>query len=146
MIKANAAFSATGAEPFCARLARYFKYTAVFVNDTLVSDQNYSWFVAKIIDTINYNQPVIITTTAATTIPDFCKVFPNPFSGVITVNLKNKTAETKICVYDVLGKCVFDKVSKNDKEKIDLSGKPKGIYILEVESDGKNVMKKIVLQ
>lgn len=74
------------------------------------------------------------------------EIYPNPTSGIFILNLKNKTAETKICVYDVLGKCVFDKVSKNDKEKIDLSGQPKGIYTLEIESDGKSVIKKIVLQ
>lgn len=74
------------------------------------------------------------------------EIYPNPTSGIFILKLKNKTAETKICVYDVLGKCVFDKVSKNDKEKIDLSGQPKGIYTLEIESDGKSDMKKIVLQ
>lgn len=74
-------------------------------------------------------------------------VYPNPSSGRFTVNLKDKTVETKICVYDVLGNCVFDKVSmKNSNEKIDLTNQPKGIYTLEIESAGESLIKKIVLQ
>ncbi len=75
------------------------------------------------------------------------EVYPNPTSGIFTLNIKTKTADTKICVYDVLGNCVYDKVSiKNCKVEIDLSNQPKGIYNMEIESQGESVMKKIVLQ
>ena len=74
-------------------------------------------------------------------------IYPNPSSGIFTVNLKNKTVETKICVHDVLGNCVLDKVAvKNTNQEIDLSSKPKGIYFLEIVSDGERAMKKIVLE
>lgn len=75
------------------------------------------------------------------------EVYPNPTYGIFTVNLKHTKVETKICVYDALGKCVLDKVSmKTNEEKIDLTGQPKGVYSLEIESNGKNEVKKIVLQ
>lgn len=75
------------------------------------------------------------------------EVYPNPTYGIFTVNLKHTKVETKICVYDALGKCVLDKMSmKTNKEKIDLTGQPKGLYSLEIESTGVIEMKKIVLQ
>ena len=74
-------------------------------------------------------------------------VYPNPSSGKFTVNFKNKTGENIICVDDVLGNCVYDKVStKNSTEEINLSKQLKGIYFMEILSDGERVVKKIVLQ
>lgn len=75
------------------------------------------------------------------------EVYPNPSSGIFTIHLKKRTVETKICVYDALGKCLFEKVfTKNDKGKIDLTFLPKGLYSLEIEADRHNLIKKLVLQ
>lgn len=75
------------------------------------------------------------------------EVYPNPTSGIFTINLKNNKVETKICVYDASGNYVLDMVSLgNSKENIDLTRQPKGIYTLEIESVGETIMKKIILQ
>jgi hypothetical protein len=74
-------------------------------------------------------------------------VFPNPTSGIFKVNFRNKTVETKICIYDMLGNCVIDIVSmKNSNMEIDLSKQSKGIYFIEIVSDYERVVNKIVLQ
>ncbi len=74
-------------------------------------------------------------------------IYPNPSSGIFTINFKNKTVETEICIHDVLGNCVLNKVSvKNSNQEIDLSSQPKGIYFLEIVSDNERAVKKIVLQ
>lgn len=74
-------------------------------------------------------------------------VHPNPSSGIFEFNLKNKTDGTKICVYDMLGKSVYDKVSmKNNNKEIDLSSQPKGVYFMEILSPNERIIKKIVLQ
>lgn len=71
-------------------------------------------------------------------------IFPNPSSGIFT--LQNLSAETNVCVYDVLGNCLLNKlfVKKTDQQ-IDLSTQPKGIYFIEMISEGERVVKKIVL-
>ncbi len=74
-------------------------------------------------------------------------VFPNPSSGIFTINLKNKTVATKICVYDVMGNCLLNKDCRGKgSPTIDLSILPKEIYFMKIVFDGKSVMKKIVLQ
>lgn len=72
-------------------------------------------------------------------------VFPNPSSGIFTIDIKNTSSETNICVCDVLGNCILNKLSVKGEEQIDLRDQTKGIYFLELVSDGERVVKKIVL-
>lgn len=73
-------------------------------------------------------------------------IFPNPTSGIFTVNLHN-CWNAKICVYDVLGNYILKKdCGKDVGPIIDLSSQAKGIYYMEIISDGKRSMRKIVLQ
>ncbi|MBI2720921.1 MAG: T9SS type A sorting domain-containing protein [Bacteroidetes bacterium] len=49
--------------------------------------------------------------------------------------------------YDVLGKCVFNQAYNNEERiKIDLGSPPKGIYFLEMNTEGRKEIKKIVIQ
>lgn len=74
-------------------------------------------------------------------------VYPNPSFGIFTINLKNKAIENKICVYDILGNCVIEKMSmKNSNEEIDLSKQSKGIYFVEIVAGQERDIQKIVLQ
>lgn len=74
-------------------------------------------------------------------------IYPNPSSGIFTVNLKSKPSNTKICVYDILGNCILGKVSiKNSTPEINLSNNAKGIYFIEITSEGEREVRKIVLQ
>jgi hypothetical protein len=107
------------------------------------SDENGCTNTASLDITVNMFTDVGTTGTEVLDV----EVYPNPSSGIITVHLNKKTVETKICVYDALGKCLLEKVfTKNDKEKIDLTYLPKGLYSLEIEADGHNLIKKLVLQ
>lgn len=74
-------------------------------------------------------------------------VYPNPTSGVLIINLKNKVVETRICVSDIFGKCLLTKICRNEMNPIiDLSSQSKGIYFVEIVSDDERAVKKIVLQ
>lgn len=73
-------------------------------------------------------------------------VFPNPTSGIITVNAQ-KSQDIKVSIYDLLGNCLWSKTSLNEMNlKVDLSSQPKGIYVMEIMSEGKKSVSKIVLQ
>ncbi len=63
---------------------------------------------------------------------------PNPSSGIFTIhsNTQHLTSNLRICVYDLLGNCVFEKTGiKNEEEKIDLSAQAKGIYFVKTYFD-----------
>lgn len=72
-------------------------------------------------------------------------VFPNPSSGIITINLT--AAATEICVYDLLGNCLWSgKIQGDPNPKIDLSDQPKGIYFMEIVSENERSVAKMVLR
>lgn len=76
----------------------------------------------------------------------FINISPNPSSDIFAVTPLNGY-DMKICVYDLLGKCLWNKYCRKDSsQNIDLSNQPKGIYFIEIVSDGESVVKKIVLQ
>ena len=74
-------------------------------------------------------------------------VFPNPSAGIFNLSLKNSIEISKIRIYDLLGNCLWSKTYKTDTNvEIDLSSHSKGIYFVEVVSNGKKSISKIVLQ
>lgn len=116
--------------------------TLIFDNYTLIDDGNWQQiFVAKL------NPSNIITQINKTAFGNSIEIFPNPSSGIFTIDLKNKTVSTKICVYDVLGSCLMNIDCRNNiSPRIDLSRQPKGIYFIEIISDEVRSKNKIVLQ
>jgi hypothetical protein len=73
-------------------------------------------------------------------------IFPNPSSGIFTLSI-SKSHETKICVYDPLGNCLLKNNYLNETNlMIDISNQPKGIYFIEIISDEKRIVKKVVMQ
>ena len=95
-------------------------------------------FVAK------YNSNISVTVNELNN-QESISVFPNPSSGNFTINPGNKTAETEIYIYDLLGNCILNKSINNNLE-IDLSFQPKGIYFMEIVSGRKRQVKKLILQ
>jgi flagellar basal body P-ring protein FlgI len=70
------------------------------------------------------------------------KVFPNPGSGMFTIEINNSSPakDAMILVHDVSGKVISNnkiKISSYSIKRIDLSTKPRGTYILNIISDTK---------
>jgi hypothetical protein len=62
------------------------------------------------------------------------KIYPNPASAAITVKLHDHPVHGEIKIMDVTGKYFLRENSENIHSTIDISGLPKGVYILEVVS------------
>jgi len=72
-------------------------------------------------------------------------IYPNPSSdGQFIIELTNKTTESTIEIYDLMGKKVWSKVSSENKLEIDISNQPKGIYLVKVVSENNVIIQKIV--
>ncbi len=72
-------------------------------------------------------------------------IYPNPSSGIFNLVLTGQPTDMKVCVYDVLGNCVWQENYQNESAfKIDLSKEAKGIYFAETIIDNKRSMNKIV--
>jgi hypothetical protein len=72
-------------------------------------------------------------------------VGPNPSTGMVTVKLNsNRTAEIR--VYDLTGRTVFTTNIKSQETNLDLGSLPKGIYLLQVNSEGTTAVEKVALR
>jgi|GEM_PF-3007770 hypothetical protein len=83
-------------------------------------------------------------------------VFPNPSTGSFTLQLMqtstnrnlNITSDNRnyIYVFNTYGQLVFQSVTNQNNTNIDLSGQPKGLYLVRVQSGSNVFTKKLFLQ
>jgi len=77
------------------------------------------------------------------------KIFPNPSPGILTVRL-NELPDPKpyaLLVYDLIGKPVYvSSISDQEDFMLNLSGLPKGIYVLRITGVNFSIAEKIILQ
>jgi len=81
--------------------------------------------------------------------PTDFKIYPNPSSGKFVLSFANQLIEVKnISVFNVLGEKVFEQEFQlyNRDVIIDLGNKPKGVYLLQVQTRKKIMVSKIAVQ
>lgn len=82
--------------------------------------------------------------------PAHFSFFPNPNEGRFTLDMELPSDnQAEIRIYDLEGKQVYTDShagSTQYKKEIDISGFPKGAYLLEVSQDGRRMVRKIVTQ
>ncbi len=71
------------------------------------------------------------------------KVFPNPTSGEISVTCDGLS---HIRIINAYGQTVYNAAQESDQAHIDLSQMAKGIYMMHIEANGGQVVKKIVVK
>jgi Beta-1,3-glucanase/Secretion system C-terminal sorting domain len=109
-----------------------------------VADQSPSLSTAKptkVITTFGGFAPTLAVTNFSISGSNLFSVYPNPVQNVINVeNLKNKTIDS-VTIVDCLGRKVVE--SKN-ASKIDVQKLSKGIYIINIASEGLNYTEKFI--
>ncbi|RYD57165.1 MAG: T9SS type A sorting domain-containing protein [Sphingobacteriales bacterium] len=76
-------------------------------------------------------------------------MYPNPASGTVVLQLKEAYAgETRITITSVTGQVVYDASESNSNGlyKVDLSTKPKGVYLVKVQVGTQQTIQKLLLQ
>ena len=71
-------------------------------------------------------------------------VYPSFFTKNIHISLTNGEIIEKVKVYDISGKLISTKSSNKNRDILNLSKLPAGVYFLEVNSDINSYSKKII--
>lgn len=71
------------------------------------------------------------------------KFYPNPANSFITMETKSGSL---VNIFDLNGKKVFEKICFDRLEYIDLSQIEKGVYMIHVQHDGKNEIRKLIIK
>jgi len=67
-------------------------------------------------------------------------VYPNPTSGVVTVN--SDSAVETITAYDITGK----QVASSNSDSVNLSGNASGLYFLQIQTEAGSATKKVIVE
>ena len=95
-------------------------------------------------DTITINITVIGVSIADIPKLSDVEIYPNPTSGLITIDLHNNKVN-KLEIFDVVGKLQYSKMKVNNITKLNLAKLNKGIYFIKlVNKDNSSVYKIIV--
>lgn len=75
-------------------------------------------------------------------------VWPNPSTGAVNIQL-NTTEKVNVTLFDIRGRNVFNKVYNSTgsmfNQEVNFNSLEKGIYLLNVESEGKKATKKLII-
>ena len=90
----------------------------------------------------------IITGTENNMIDDAFKIFPNPTTSSITIEIPQSKSNTvnQIFIYNAVGRLVWQKSTSEIIINVDLQSFSKGIYIVKIANTDNNYVEKIVVQ
>ena len=72
-------------------------------------------------------------------------IYPNPTSGVVSIKSKQLN-NTKVSVYDLNGRALFSKSLNGTSSEINISNLASGVYLLKVQDENSEFVKRIVKQ
>lgn len=73
------------------------------------------------------------------------RIYPNPSNGNFNVKLNDRLKRATICVYDVLGNCIYSQNLTGASVNLDMSGNAKGIYFVQIKNGNEAFNKKIII-
>ena len=104
------------------------------IDDMTPSNQNFSYNQGAIIDLVPNTDGIAENQSSK------LLIYPNPTSGLFTVECKNTNlADCSFCIYDEFGKLLILNNLTKENSTIDLSAQPDGIYFLHLMENGKTV-------
>jgi hypothetical protein len=105
------------------------------------------WFTNRLQNTLMMMEPGNFTSTDENFATQDVRIFPNPSSGkiFIQVDLKSQDAKSQIRISDVTGRTFITEKNVIGNMEMDLSSFPKGIYLCTVLTENNAITKKITL-
>ncbi len=74
-------------------------------------------------------------------------IYPNPASGRINISINDSfNGEANISLFDIQGRKLLDKKMNTEKIQLDINGFDKGLYLLNVNLQGKTYVNKLIVK
>lgn len=124
----------------------YDSYGMPIRRDEYVYNPAYITADSLVFTSYYYYKPNTTGVTTAQSEASHISIFPNPTSGIFTLQLPALTDEAEITISDFTGKVVLTKsINNTNLPTVNLSGNPPGNYIVRVTSGDQTFLDKIVL-
>lgn len=74
-------------------------------------------------------------------------MYPNPSRGNVFIDLNQKNSESvELTVFEITGRAVLNKTfAPGEKIKFDMSGQNSGMYLVQLEIQGENIIRKLIV-
>jgi hypothetical protein len=74
------------------------------------------------------------------------KIYPNPTEGNLKVEISDfdKCQSVNLTIYNMQGQVILKRKMESSVADLDISGKPNGLYVLQINIDGANTSWKII--
>ena len=95
------------------------------------------------VDDITFPRASIVNGVEEVVTKEDNRLYPNPTSGSFTLELKG---ESTVNIYNVLGQNIMSLSRVAGTQHIDLGNAPKGMYFVQIESDGNLEVKKLTIE
>lgn len=115
-------------------------------NDTTATIGSYKYLVSATYrehDCEEMSEPVSCEITDLSENSLSAKIYPNPTKGEVTVESKGLS---HIRIVNAFGQTVYNVALDGDQARIDLSRMAKGIYMMHIEAEGGQIVRKIVVE
>ena len=87
-----------------------------------------------------------VTGVATFEAPVDVKMYPNPAKGMVNLDITGANTELEVVVMDISGKEVLRKeFMQNNQIRFDMGGQVSGMYFVRVNVDGREIVKKLIL-
>ncbi|MES2394611.1 MAG: SBBP repeat-containing protein [Bacteroidota bacterium] len=129
-----------------------FNYNYPFVTDFklyMVMAGGFKLFSGTALSLVQWSLPYTFSGTGSTSIgselenTDGLSVYPNPSNGNIQIQIDNSPI-LHVKIYNQIGALVYQ--SEKETKELNLTGYPKGFYLIQVQSENKTISKRIVIQ
>ena len=91
----------------------------------------------------------IATLSVATSIEklsDFgINIYPNPSEGIFNISYSKNIGDVKVTIVSYDGKLIYDEIHNSDSNKIDISDRPSGSYLIRFNFKDKTLVSRIIL-
>jgi len=75
------------------------------------------------------------------------KVYPNPNSGIATIEVHGFGTDTYLSIYSLQGQSVYTaQISGESTVPVDLSNLPKGVYVIRINNGNNSIISKMIIQ
>ena len=73
--------------------------------------------------------------------------YPNPTEGILNIGLENEEEALQVNVFDLTGKTRLNKsFTSTETKQLNIEALPKGIYLLQLQTEAGSTVKRIVKQ
>lgn len=88
-------------------------------------------------DTVTKTVDIVGVSVANIINPEDIKVYPNPVSSVLNVEVLQSFENIEVTIFDIAGKVIINSRSEGNTTQLTMAGLAKGTYVLEIKSGDK---------